>query len=105
MPRAWIFRGLGAMLAVGCLGGCSRHEPMGGPIEATVCFGEVGVSPGQFSYPRCLDHDQDSLWAIDKQARVQRLDPKTGSPVGVGEWRMPEWEHGKPTGVTVWEPA
>jgi DNA-binding beta-propeller fold protein YncE len=75
---------------------------MGGPVQVKVCFGEVGVSPGQFSYPRCLDHDATSLWVIDKQARVQRLDPKTGT--ALGGWRMPEWANGKPTGVTVWEP-
>jgi DNA-binding beta-propeller fold protein YncE len=92
-----------ALLAPALLGpGCSHREPSGGPIEVKVCFGEVGLSPGQFSYPRCLDHDKTSLWVIDKQARVQRLDPKTGQCQG--GWQMPEWSSGKPTGVTVWEP-
>jgi DNA-binding beta-propeller fold protein YncE len=81
---------------------CSHKEPSGGPINVKYCFGEVGLSPGQFSYPRCLDHDKTSLWVIDKQARVQRLDPKTGECQG--GWQMPEWVNGKPTGVTVWEP-
>jgi DNA-binding beta-propeller fold protein YncE len=67
-----------------------------------VSFGEVGSDPGQFSYPRCLDHDQSALWVIDKMARVQRLDPVTGQCLG--GWRMPEWENGKPTGITVWAP-
>ncbi len=97
---------LGAITAAALLAptlpGCSHHEPSGGPIQVKVCFGEVGLSPGQFSYPRCLDHDKTSLWVIDKQARVQRLDPKTGQCQG--GWQMPEWSSGKPTGVTAWEP-
>src|SRR5215831_7097341 len=94
-----LMAGLAVMGAGGALlAGCNRHEPIGGPIAATVCFGEVGISPGQFSYPRCLDHDTTSLWVIDKQARVQRLDPKTGECQG--GWQMPEWVNGKPTGVT-----
>jgi hypothetical protein len=104
MSKPWETRRLAAWLLAApvLLAGCSHHEPSGGPIEVKVCFGEVGLSPGQFSYPRCLDHDQTSLWTIDKQARVQRLDPKTGQ--WIGGWQMPEWEHGKPTGVTAWEP-
>src|SRR3954468_10178352 len=95
-------RGLAALvLVIGC-GSCSHREPAGGPLQVKVCFGEVGLSPGQFSYPRCLDHDATSLWAIDKQARVQRLDPQTGQ--WLGGWQMPEWSNGKPTGVTAWEP-
>jgi hypothetical protein len=81
--------------------GCSR-PPQGGPLDVQVSFGEVGSSPGQFSYPRCLDHDRSALWVIDKLARVQRLDPKTGA--SLGEWQMPRWKDGKPTGVTVWDP-
>lgn len=62
-------------------------------------IGEVGLSPGQFSYPRCIDTDGHDLWVIDKAARVQRLDPKTGAYLG--GWKMPEFLLGKPTGVTV----
>ncbi len=80
--------------------GCSRAAPSGGPLVVTRTVGEVGTAPGQFSYPRCLDSDGKTLWVIDKLARVQRLDPSTGD--SVGGWRMPEWELGKPTGVTAW---
>ncbi len=83
--------------------GCSRAAPTGGPLPVTSVVGEVGTAPGQFSYPRCLDSDGTTLWVIDKLARVQRLDPKTGD--SVGGWRMPDWELGKPTGVSVWRPA
>jgi DNA-binding beta-propeller fold protein YncE len=94
--------GVGALALGISMTSCSHHEPTSGPIDVKVCFGEVGLSPGQFSYPRCLDHDATSLWVIDKQARVQRLDPKTGR--WIGGWQMPQWANGKPTGVTVWEP-
>lgn len=73
-----------------------------GPFAVESAFGEVGLSPAQFSYPRCIDHDESSLWVVDKTARVQRIDPKTGD--SLGGWRMPEWKQGKPTGVSVWVP-
>lgn len=69
------------------------------PLEVHRVLGEVGPSPGQVSYPRALDFDGEYLWVVDKSARVQRLDPKTGRCVG--GWTMPEYLLGKPTGVTV----
>lgn len=84
-------------------GGCDRGPKPGAALETTASFGEVGTSPGQFSYPRCLDHDGRTLWTIDKQARVQRLDAATGA--WLGGWRMPAWANGKPAGITTWTPA
>lgn len=84
------------------LSACRRPPPNGAPIITRVTFGEPGLSPGQFSYPRAMDHDDSSLWIIDKAARVQRMDPATGDAT-LG-WRMPDWELGKPTGITVWKP-
>ena len=94
---AWWLVG-GAIL----LTSCTRQPPTGGPLDVTVQFGEVGSSPGQFSYPRALDHDRSCLWVVDKLARIQRLDPKTGR--SLGEWQMPVWKDGKPTGLTAWDP-
>jgi len=65
-------------------------------------YGEVGDSPGQFSYPRCIESHNGSLWIIDKLARVQKIDARTGA--SLGGWRMPQWENGKPTGITLWTP-
>ncbi|HYE62859.1 MAG TPA: hypothetical protein VD997_12760 [Phycisphaerales bacterium] len=79
---------------------CTRHQD-GQPLNVKLSFGEVGTSPGQFSYPRCLDVDRSGVWVIDKLARVQRLDAVTGE--GRGGWQMPEWKEGKPTGMTVWD--
>lgn len=81
---------------------CSREAPRGGPLEVVACFGESGNAPGQFGYPRCIEQDGDSLWVIDKLARVQRLDPRAGRSLEV--WRTPKFDNGKPTGVTVWRP-
>jgi len=82
--------------------GCTRTPPAGGPLAYSTCFGEVGMSPGQFSYPRGMDHDDTTIWVVDKAARVQRIDPKTGD--SLSGWRMPDWKLGKPTGITVWKP-
>src|SRR5262249_29245193 len=46
-----------------------------------------------------IDADATSLWIIDKTARVQRIDPKTGNCLLW--WRMPEYQLGKPVGVSV----
>lgn len=98
-------QGVGLMLILTAslwMAGCRGEAPSGGPLDTVITFGEVGGSPGQFSYPRAIDHDGSSLWVIDKSARVQRINPQTGeSPAG---WRMPEWQKGKPIGVTIWQP-
>lgn len=88
------------MLVISSCGNDQDVTPGALPVESS--FGEVGLSPGQFSYPRCIDHDDSTIWVVDKTARVQRLDPKTGD--SFGGWRMPEWKQGKPTGVSVWVP-
>lgn len=71
------------------------------PVRRTI--GEVGISPGQFAFPRCLDSDHRSIWVIDKAARVQRLDADSGRPLS--GWRMPEFAAGKPTGLCVFDPT
>lgn len=71
------------------------------PVTRTI--GEVGISPGQFAFPRCLDSDHRSIWVIDKAARVQRLDADSGR--AISGWRMPEFAAGKPTGICVFDPT
>jgi DNA-binding beta-propeller fold protein YncE len=82
--------------------GCGDSGGKRGAVEVTAVVGEVGRSPGQFTFPRAIDADGKELWVIDKAARVQRMDPATGRASAL--WKMPEWEHGKPTGVTVAPP-
>ena len=87
---------IAAMLA---LIGCDPASDATRPITPQVVWGETGDRPGQFFYPRALDADQQGrIWIIDKTARVQALDPDTGDPLF--QWRMPNFELGKPTGMT-----
>lgn len=79
------------------------EEHVGGRLKVKRVMGEVGSSPGQYSYPRVMESSDTSLWIIDKLARVQRINPETGR--ALGEWQMPEWEMGKPTGLGIWNPT
>lgn len=84
--------------------GCGRSSPRPGePIPVRIAFGEVGASPGQFSYPRAMDAQVDPagawLWVVDKLGRVQKIDARTGQCAAW--WRMPEIVLGKPTGITI----
>lgn len=81
---------------------CERAPKPGEAIPIVQKFGEVGDGWGQVSYPRAIDTDEGSVWVVDKLARVQRFNAKTG--VTQGGWRMPQWQVGKPTGVTAWTP-
>jgi len=94
---------IGLTLATLTLAACSRSDDDSAtPVAYTAIFGEVGINPGQFSYPRAMDSDTESLWIIDKMARVQRIDAKTHAVTAL--WQMPEWKLGKPTGIAVWAP-
>lgn len=79
--------------------GCVRDLEPGDALPVERVLGEAGTFPGQFSYPRTIDHDGSGVWTIDKLARVQRLDPETGR--GLLWWRMPESDLGMPTGITI----
>jgi ABC-type Fe3+ transport system permease subunit/DNA-binding beta-propeller fold protein YncE len=61
---------------------------------------ETGVGPNQTVYPRgiCYSKKDDCFFLVDRMARIQRInhDGKT-----INEWRMPNWERGKPTGLSV----
>jgi hypothetical protein len=92
-----------AVAALLPLAACAPSDPdTATPVAYRAIFGDVGISPGQFSYPRAMDSDAKSLWIIDKMARVQRLDAKTH--VCLALWQMPDWKLGKPTGICVWSP-
>ncbi|MBI4580473.1 MAG: hypothetical protein HY718_12265 [Planctomycetes bacterium] len=78
-------------------GGC--RKPAIADRRPERVFGDQGLGPGQFVYPRAMAIAPDGcLFVVDKTARVQRL-----SPTGEFEasWQMPEWEEGKPTGISV----
>ncbi len=79
---------------MGPTAGCDRGRQ---PVDMWCVPGE---SPAQVVYPRAIAHlsADDSFVVIDRMARVQRLDAR-GNPLA--EWRMPEWQQGKPVGVSV----
>jgi DNA-binding beta-propeller fold protein YncE/ABC-type Fe3+ transport system permease subunit len=70
------------------------------PVDVERTFGRPGTSLGQFSYPRAVAADcaRGFVYVIDKTARVQRFS-LDGEPQLF--WRMPKWDNGKPTGVSV----
>ncbi len=78
--------------------GCNRI-PDGEAIDTDLVFGDVGLSNGQFSYPRAIDAGAGSVIVVDKSARVQRFDAESGE--FLGGFRMPDWKLGKPTGLTL----
>jgi hypothetical protein len=90
-----------------CIAACGHRTPgdaaaWPAAIRGSTTLGGLGDTPGRFGCPRALDADcagGGSLWVVDKTARVQRIDPVTGRCLAW--WRMPEYELGKPVGVTV----
>jgi hypothetical protein len=98
---AAVFIGGMGVWGLGC--GKGDGEGVAAPLRVARVLGEVGSSPGQYSYPRAMAAADDSLWVMDKLARVQRIDLKTGR--ARGEFQMPQWEMGKPTGIGIWNPT
>ncbi|NLX21978.1 MAG: hypothetical protein GXY55_09980 [Phycisphaerae bacterium] len=79
------------------VGGCGGHELEG--RRPVLVFGEKGLGPGQFVYPRALATAPDGrLFVVDMFARIQRFNADGEYELA---WRMPEWEAGKPTGISV----
>jgi sugar lactone lactonase YvrE/ABC-type Fe3+ transport system permease subunit len=81
--------------------GCRHTDPDHVPPLATrSVFGTSGRSLGQFQYPRgiAVDPQRQVVYVVDKTARVQRWG-FDGEPQL--QWRMPQWENGKPTGLAV----
>lgn len=98
-----IFMGMGwgaAAVAGLFVAGCGK-PPAGEPLDVVMTIGEPGDQPGQFGYPRGTCTDGETIWVIDKLARVQRFD-KDGNVLGV--WRMPKYDKGKPCGLSAWAP-
>ncbi len=68
-------------------------------LEVRRVLGEPGREPGQYMYPRGIASVEGQLWVVDKGARVQRIDPKTGRCERL--FRTPKFDNGKPTGLTL----
>ncbi len=90
-----------ACICVSITTGCSRHEPsttQAEELRVIESWGMTGRSPGQFVYPRAMDSFEDLIYIIDKTGRVQKLDA-SGTPVL--NWRLPKYDRGYPTGISV----
>lgn len=85
---------VGVLLTGAFAGGCGKS---GEPDDIWLT---TGTSPGQVVYPRalCYSDSDDSFFVIDRVARVQHLD-RNGKVLN--GWQMPDWQFGKPVGVTV----
>jgi len=81
-------------IALFIIGGCGDGK------EPEAIWFETGVGPNQTVYPRGIAYSKkdDCFFLVDRMARIQRInhDGKT-----INEWRMPQWERGKPTGLSV----
>jgi DNA-binding beta-propeller fold protein YncE len=73
--------------------GCDHSKP-----QAIWC--DTGTGPAQVVYPRAIAYKKqdDTFFVIDRMARVQHLSRRGEC---LAEWRMPQWQNGKPVGVSV----
>lgn len=87
-----------ALIVGWLLPGCDRSPPGDADLVLGI-FGETGLGNGQFSYPRAIavSPTDGHVFVCDKTARIQRFDTEGCFETS---WRMPEWEHGKPTGMS-----
>lgn len=84
------------LLSLTLLTGCGR-PPVGDVPGLRQVFGETGMGPGEFSYPRAATLGPDGhLYIVDKAARLQCY---TRSGEFLRAWRTPEHTAGKPTGL------
>jgi DNA-binding beta-propeller fold protein YncE len=88
-------------LACAVLAGCGGSSPTGSKPD--VVFGQAGLGPGDFVYPRAIAvAADDRVFVIDRPktapGRVQRF---TADGRFELDWQMPEYAAGKPTGLTI----
>lgn len=87
-----------SLLLLAVLSGCGGDGTLS-PKAPEKIFGDQGLGPGQFVYPRALAVAPDgAVFAVDKYARIQRFKPDGTFEIC---WQMPEWLSGKPTGLGV----
>ncbi|MBI4717555.1 MAG: hypothetical protein HY763_07105 [Planctomycetes bacterium] len=98
VPAFHFRREVALLVAFGAgLWGCERAPLTDSGVMGV--FGELGLAPGCFHYPRAIAADpRGTVLVVDKSGRIQRFTATGGL---VGGWRMPETEAGKPVGLTV----
>jgi ABC-type Fe3+ transport system permease subunit/sugar lactone lactonase YvrE len=84
-----------ALVAMLLLAGCG-----GGGARPDAIWCETGTGKGQVVYPRAIAYSpsDNTFFICDRLARIQQLDARGQF---IREWRMPEWDTGKPVGLTV----
>mgnify|MGYP003700368421 CR=1 FL=1 len=88
-----------ALVISALIAGCDESDPAPGALRVLATYAEVGRAPGQLVFPRAMTLSAGRLIVVDKSARVQRLDARTGA--FIDGFRTPELELGKPTGLSV----
>lgn len=80
------------------LAGC-QPAATPGAVPPLLLFGRSGMGPLEFNYPRAVAINADGrLYIVDKGGHVQGL---TQAGEFVLDWRMPEIDAGKPTGLGI----
>jgi len=83
-------------LSLSAAGGCRPSIPSAQP---DLVFGETGLGPGEFSYPRAIAAAPDgTVFIVDKSGRIQRFSADGRFEAG---WRMSEYQAGKSVGMAV----
>ncbi len=77
---------------------CRRADPDVGAVDTII--GSPGLGGGEFSYPRgiAVSPVDGCVFVVDKSARIQRFSPAGDYQL---QWRMAEYQNGKPTGIYV----
>lgn len=79
------------------LPGCQGSSSDFGHLEEV--WGRRGIVGGRFQRPRAMAIDaNDNLYAVDFLARIHKF---TAEGEFLQAWRTPDWENGKPTGITI----
>lgn len=87
------------ILAVAVLSTAGCRPTGQGATPPLLLFGRSGAGPVEFNYPRAAAFAPDGrLYVVDKGGRIQALEP--GGEFAL-DWRMPQIEAGKPTGLCV----
>lgn len=69
------------------------------PYKVRQTWGLRGAQAGDLHYPRAIEAAADrTLFVIDRSGRIQRFAPD-GELVHV--WRLPAWDNGTPTGMSI----
>lgn len=92
---AFVLLGLAVLLGPGCV-----PEPPGGRMLGKLdgIWGRRGLSEGRLQKPRAMAIDKEGLvYVVDMTARIQVFNPEGEFVRG---WRTPQFENGKPCGLT-----